>query len=462
MDNNHIKESLDNTLSLLQMQSLNASKLLAEAKGGKKVKRKLSVVMILAIMLLILTVTAIAATLMWEKYVVDLKKREQNQGQYADWEIKTKQDLIKSLMEMGYVQESDLTRQLFDSTISREKQEGIADEIMLMLTKQTDAKEINADIITYAIYGPESTWTAEQRVWWQQVTNMFRKVKDNPDTLVLSEKGDLSEERAISIAKETILKAYELPKEMLDKARPVANLYVTKERPDYRRWDIQFQIYEDGKPDYLQRVYTAVVDMSGKVIADPDVGIDLPQGFVQPTGVTRGRPTSLLFQTIDALALQANERPFRVWPLELKAEYSEKVAPAVQDIIESGDLTPLVNGNGPDLSVIASSMFTYGLPNEKDMAQSDAMELAVQTLIQSYSLDSEAIAMYDDISVYYDITDPDLPLWKFLFTANIASDLFHTRYKVEMNSQTGVITKTDVIEFRKALDQDLEYVLRLY
>lgn len=277
MDNNHIKESLDNTLSLLQMQSLNASKLLAEAKGGKKVKRKLSVVMILAIMLLILTVTAIAATLMWEKYVVDLKKREQNQGQYADWEIKTKQDLIKSLMEMGYVQESDLTRQLFDSTISREKQEGIADEIMLMLTKQTDAKEINADIITYAIYGPESTWTAEQRVWWQQVTNMFRKVKDNPDTLVLSEKGDLSEERAISIAKETILKAYELPKEMLDKARPVANLYVTKERPDYRRWDIQFQIYEDGKPDYLQRVYTAVVDMSGKVIADPDVGIDLPK-----------------------------------------------------------------------------------------------------------------------------------------------------------------------------------------
>lgn len=462
MDNNHIKESLDNTLSLLQMQSLNASKLLAEAKGGKKVKRKLSVVMILAIMLLILTVTAIAATLMWEKYVVDLKKREQNQGQYADWEIKTKQDLIKSLMEMGYVQEYDLTRQLFDSTISREKQEGIADEIMLMLTKQTDAKEINADIITYAIYGPESTWTAEQRVWWQQVTNMFRKVKDNPDTLVLSEKGDLSEERAISIAKETILKAYELPKEMLDKARPVANLYVTKERPDYRRWDIQFQIYEDGKPDYLQRVYTAVVDMSGKVIADPDVGIDLPQGFVQPTGVTRGRPTSLLFQTIDALALQANERPFRVWPLELKAEYSEKVAPAVQDIIESGDLTPLVNGNGPDLSVIASSMFTYGLPNEKDMAQSDAMELAVQTLIQSYSLDSEAIAMYDDISVYYDITDPDLPLWKFLFAANIASDLFHTRYKVEMNSQTGVITKTDVIEFQKALDQDLEYVLRLY
>ncbi len=60
MDHNSIKEALDNTLSLLQTKSLNANALLAQAKGGKKVKRKLSVAFVTAAILILCLATAFA------------------------------------------------------------------------------------------------------------------------------------------------------------------------------------------------------------------------------------------------------------------------------------------------------------------------------------------------------------------------------------------------------------------
>lgn len=263
MDDHRIKTALNNTLSGLHVTGHDAGSLLAMAKGGKKVKRKLSVAMVLVMALIVLAATAIAATLLWEKYVVQVKDQEQVQGEYAQWELSSKQGLVQSLMDMGHIPPSDLTEKLFDPSAAETQREQIADALMLALTGQQDVREINADIITYAIFGPEAFWTPAQRVWWQQVTNLYRKVQDNPDTFVLPGPGDLPEQEAIAIARKAILKAYQLPEGTLDKAVPVANLYVTKVRPNVRRWMVQFQFFKEGTANYLEKEYFAVVDPAG-------------------------------------------------------------------------------------------------------------------------------------------------------------------------------------------------------
>ena len=431
-------------------------------------KRKLSVAMVLAMVLVAIAATATAATLIWETYVVDVKKKEQSQGMYASWDIESKRSLIRSLMTMGYIQESDETRRLFDDKTGKDEQEEMADKLMMLLTGQTDPKEINADIITYSILGPESTWTAEQRVWWQQVTNRFRNTAGDIDTLVVSEQNDLPEAQAIAIAKAAILKAYELPDDALDKARPVANAYVTKERPDYRRWDIQFQIYKEGTDQYIERVYAAVVDMSGKVIADPDVGVELPEDKARKTKKLSDRTATSIFAAINSLNEKAAFRPFKAWPLELKAEFSKTIAPQVRDIVTSGDLTPLNNGEGPDLYVMAISSFTYGLPSVGDMRQENALKLAKEAVASKYSLSNSVMERYDDISVYFDITNPDISLWKFLFWPSPASygrfndqEQKLLRYKVEIDSKTGEVRLIEEFSVQP-VGQALEYMLKLF
>ncbi len=461
-----VRHAVDMSLSGLQGDPWLAQRILANVKGEVKVKKKLSVGFVLVIILVLAAVTALAATLLWKQQYVPMKEIEQTEGYYENWPISQKQVLIRALINSGNIEESSKTAKLFDDSTDEATKHAITDQLVLTLTGHTDVEEITVDIITYAIMGFEDTWTPEQRVWWQQVTEQFYGDLGNPDTLVTPSGDVISEAEAIAIAKEAILAAWDYPLDALDKALPVADLYVTEQRPDYRRWNVQFKLFREGSDNYVERIHVAVVDEHGQIIDDPDMGIKRPDGSVENLP---GRPTTPLFQTIDAFALRADEMPFRVWPLELKAEYSEVVAPQVRAIVESGDLTPLINGNGPDISVIASSTFTYGIPGEQDMKQDDAQTLAIQTILETYDLDSKIVALYDDISIYFDITNPDVPLWKFLFIARNCekfpggydSEQARLQYKVEINSRTGEVTKAEEFKFQ-FINYDLEYDLKLY
>ena len=113
-----------------------------------------------------------------------MKEIEQAEGDYVNWSISQKQALIRALIDSGNIEETAETARLFDDSTGETEKQAIANQLVLTLTGQTDVKEINVDIITYAIMGSTDTWTLEQRVWWQQVTNQFRNSGDDPDILV--------------------------------------------------------------------------------------------------------------------------------------------------------------------------------------------------------------------------------------------------------------------------------------
>ena len=468
MENNRIKQALNNTLSSLYVSEMEAGMLLAQAKGGKKVKRKLSVAMILTIVIITITATAVAATLIWNKYVIDVKKREQSQGEYAQWEIQSKQDLIKSLIDMGYIQESDETRKLFDNTTSKDEQNRIADQLVMLLTKQTDVKEINADIITYSIFGPESTWTSEQRKWWQQVTNMFRNTESDIDSFVLPDKGDLPESQAIAIAKAAILKAYCLPSDTLDQARPVANLYVTKQRPDYRRWDIQFQIYKQGTTDYVERVFTAVVDMSGNVIEDPDLNVpnleSMAENYKKELLRKEQLDQSPIIQIYQKYVKESGMTTIREWTIETKAAYSKEIRNLVVSAMKDGSFKVYNDKEaGPtERTIIASTVFEYGLPDKQSIQMKAALDLAKKIVQEMLGFTDKEITDNLVIYPYFDITDANKPLWRFVFYPSaLGQGVSEKIVRIEIDAYYSKEVSVECFD-RRPLLENLEYDAKIY
>lgn len=254
-----------------------AQRVLAAARdeGVPVVKKKLSLGLVFILILLLTGTVALAATLLWQDYVPQMKQTEHEMGDYVEWPATRRIQLAKDIVAMGYLDESEDTQILSSETATEQDKAAAADRLMLKLTGLEDVKEIHSTLITYAIMGHEDTWTPEQRVWWNGIVTMYGD-DGATDTLIVPTKDVLSEQDAIAIARAAIQDAYGFDDAYMSSLHPVANLYMTDERPDYKRWDIQFKKYREGSSTYVEKVYCVIVDENGEVISDPDVGIDHP------------------------------------------------------------------------------------------------------------------------------------------------------------------------------------------
>lgn len=456
-----VQLALDTTFSNLKDDPWLAQKVLANAKGEEKpVKKKISAAFILVMVLVLAAVTALAATLLWRQQVVPMKEMEQEAGDYANWGISQKQALIRALMDSGYVEGSSETEQLFDAATDEQAKHTIADQLILKLIGQTDVKEISVDIITYAIMGSSDTWTPEQRQWWQQITEQFHGDDGAPDTLVMPNGNEPTEAEAIAIAKAAILAAYELPPEALDQALPVANLYVTDERPNYRRWDIQFKFFKEGTENYLERVYTAIVDETGAVIADPDVAMPSVEEMAATSKALHVMDASTIVQSYGKYAEEGNNAPIQQWSLALKAAYSQEVRPMVLSALESDVWAydaPLAGGRERD--IIASTTYAYGLPADNAISEADARSKAQQALQERYQQNADD---FIDKFMYFDVTNPAVPIWRFVYLpANLPGAAPHMCYRIELNAYTGDVVNAE--EFKQGqYGESLVYDIKLY
>ncbi|MEG1884527.1 MAG: hypothetical protein RR224_12550, partial [Clostridia bacterium] len=433
-----------------------------QVRGEVKVKKKLSVGFVLVIALVLAAVTALAAVLLWEQQVIPMKEIEQSEGDYVDWPISQKQVLIRALIDSGNTVESDETLRLFDDATTEFEKHSIADQLVLTLTGQTDVKEITVSIITYAIMGLTDTWTPEQRVWWQQVTEKFHGDGGVPDTLVAPDGTEPTEAEAIAIAKAAILEAYGLPTDALDTAAPVANLYVTDMRPNYRRWDVQFKFIMAGSTNWVERVYCAIVDEAGKVIADPDVGIPSVTEMATIAENSQYTENPPLVQEFLEYAEIAGVPTLRWWPLDVRAAYSQNMRSKVLAVIENGDLSPLMRGTTPEMEMIASSHYVYGLPSETAISQEKALGNARKAITENYGISSKEVEDYEEVLIYFDITKENQPLWRFIFIPQ--KRYSKMIYRIEVAAKTGEIVTMDEFTFqplRQYIDE-LPYHLKLY
>ena len=158
-----VQLALDTAFSDLKDDPWLARKVLASARKEKKTKKKLSTGLVFLLVLILAAGIALAATLLWEQYVVPMKEIEQMEGDYMHWPLRQKQALIRALIASGNLAENDETARLFDDATAEAEKNALADQLVLTLTGLSDKKEISVDAITYAILGPEDVWTFPNR-----------------------------------------------------------------------------------------------------------------------------------------------------------------------------------------------------------------------------------------------------------------------------------------------------------
>lgn len=428
-----------------------AQRVLAAARdeGVPVVKKKLSLGLVFILILLLTGTVALAATLLWQDYVPQMKQTEHDMGNYVEWPATRRIQLAKDIVAMGYLDESEDTLILSSETATEQDKAAAADRLMLKLTGLEDVKEIHSTLITYAIMGHEDTWTPEQRVWWNGIVTMYGD-DGATDTLIVPTKDVLSEQDAITIARAAIQEAYGFDDAYMSSLHPVANLYTTDERPDYKRWDIQFKKYREGSSTYIEKVYSAVVDENGEVIADPDVAIEHPKDSAARSKVWARqqdeRPEYVL-KFIEYQENFGNGMPFWWWTYDVKAAFSAEVSPMVANL------------ESVNLEVAEATFYTYGIPAENEIQYEDALVIGRRVLAEEYGLTDKQIRAHSDLLEAYDVSDPDKPMWKFVFIN--PDDFYGIRYRILINGRTGEIILHESYPWQTNF-KDEEYDHKLY
>ena len=430
-----IQQAFETSLSGLKDDPWLARRVIAQARETErtpvKVKRKLSVGLIVMIALMLVTVTAVAVALTWQQYAPTVKQMEYEQGSYATWPVADRVNLVHALIEMGHLDKSEDTEKLFAEGTSEKEKQAIADRLLLDLTGQTDIREINLDIITYAVLGYSDFWTPEQRVWWDKITYMFipEERRNDPDRLVLPDDSAVSEAEAVEIARAAIIEAFELADNALDDFHPVADQYVTTQRPDYRRWNVTFYRYKEGTEHYIEKEYWAIVDEDGNVVGDPDLNISDVKEYAAKVKADNEKPVADEVKIYLEYCTQAKDAPFWEWPYELKADYSIRVRPMV------------INKEPLDREVALTTTYAYGIPAGNEMQYDKAVALAEKTIMDQYGLDEGTASAYNRRFEFYDTTDEKKPLWKF--TMINPAEYYETWYRVEIDAITGEIVRAE-------------------
>ncbi len=464
-----LKSAFDTTLSGIQGDPWLAQRVLAEAKGDVKVKKKLSFGLSLIIALVLIAATALAYVTLRETAQI-IAQTEQENGNFAQWPVEKKIMVVTALSEEGYIEKTDLIEKLYEGGLEQEEINRIADEAISNFVGQ-DAEEVGFLTIMQAAWGPFDQWTNEERAWYSQVMESVGLEMDGK-TFYVEPTGAIDEQKAVEIVRSELAKGYGVDESSLDSYSYIVSFQIPESAESGDKQPYWYVAY--SAPDSMPQKNRLFDSM--ELFVHPETG-KLLQSVEEMREILANlprRPSNELYQAIGSFNDRAEEMgvyTFRKWPLELRAEYSQEITPKVKSVIESGDLTDLMNCGSVDVSVIAQSTYIYGVPQEDSIAQDDACALAKVALEEKYNLPGEILEKYEEIGIYYDITDPVTPLWKFFYNPKslpvqavdngYENPLFNLCYKVEINAYTGEIVYIDEFPFQ-TLGNELEYDLKWY
>lgn len=461
----HIQNALNTTLSGLRDDPWLAQRVIAEAKGEIKVKRKISVGLVFIFVLMMIAATALAAVTIREIAQM-MAQTEQEVGRFVDWPVEKKTAVIAALTEQDYIRESEDARRLIEGSLSPDDANRTADALISDFTGR-HIEDVSFLVIMQAAWGPFDTWSDENRAWYSALMEDVGVESDGKTVYALPE-GEITRERAVEIATKAIVEGTGIEESALQNYNIIVNFQVpefAEEGDKQPYWYVMVEAKENAPDNPFSAIELFVHPQTGELL-------ESVEDILERWANLPRQPDNALYRAIREYSERAKEMgaySFREWPLALRAAYSQEINPMVQAILDSGDLTELMNCGSPDLSVIAQSSYVYGMPDERAIPQEDAYALAKAALMKSYALPADLFEKYSQVNVYYDITHS--PRWKFFFNPNALDaeqldggydhPLCKVCLKVEIDAYTGETLHTERFDFQLS-DHDLAYELKWY
>ena len=466
MRDKRVKQVIDTGLSSLRMSEQEMTLLTLSAQGGKKVKKKLSMAFIMAMVLVTIAVTALAVVTIRELgKQVALNQKEK--GYFGNWSPEQKTKLIRELVELKYLEATEDVNTLLTEEVNEAETGALADKVMSTYTGQ-EAKFLEFLGIMQTAMGPFDQWSYEEKAWYSQ---LMRDVglEGEDVTFFVEPTGKISKEQAVAIARREVAAGYGVPESQLDRYEVKTNFQIPEaNEPDDRQayWYVGFTAPDDMPEN--ERLFIVF-----PVYVHPETGELLwSVESMRNMGSQYSRPDNELYRLIGSIEAEAEKSghySFRVWPIELKARWTKEVTPLVKQLVASDDLSSITIDGRPDTEVLAQSHYLYGLPGDSDISQAEAYTNAKAALQKAYGIQNEEFALYRDEIVFFDITDPEKPLWRFLFNAgsvnwpelkdSIRPEIKETNYRVAINARSGAVEYMEKFNF-EPLSHDYDYRLK--
>jgi len=408
---------------------------IAHEKGEVIVKKKLSVGFVIIMVVLLSSMVALAWSLSYQ-YFEDVAQIQTTNGYYDDWGWEEKQKMVDTMLEYGLITETEAAELSTEEAVDAYMIEhyginGRTDVIGLWSILETEL-------------GPINTWSLEQKAWYTEMQSESGLLTENSDDNIyaLPEKDDIQPEEAIAIAQTAIIEAYGLEADALDSHQ--VDISFETHASDWERENLHYNISFWGEN---VKYYTCSVTSDGKIM---DSTMD--KTCMSPAEQVQEKLQFANENDLEAIALfqqYATEHiadgiyNFDFWPLEDKKAVTDMLRPVIlENMAENPDYA--------DQTRIFWATHYYGLPDEKAISQEKVIEIAKSQLTTTFGLNDNQAALLGKVGLFYEVTDPENPLWKVTLRLNdgtgeeamaIGLNIGGT-YRAFINAYTGKVIET--------------------
>lgn len=370
---NQIQNALNTTLSGLQDDPWLAQRVIAEAKGERKVKRKkkVSVGLIICLILLLVSTTALAITILSYKsfvgQVIAPMTSITEDNQWTDEEIQ----MIISLAQKNQI---ELPNNIIETLTSTEPI--YKEELMLLLMKQE-----------MGLF--PASWPLEEQAWYDELLVRYGLRPER--TRFLPEENEISQEQAMQISMDYVKQRWDT--DVNQGYNQYVQYMLTEDEAGQlcKRWDIEFESAAQST------TYIVIVTPEGNVV-DTDSMESIR------TVERAGNETKHKVPT-DIYALEKLMHADDFYTVENLAHFAENY----KDLIIANDLP-----NYEIFDVMKGLLsIPYAMPRLQDITSQKAMEVANQAIME-YGW-SETWLSRCRSSISYRVYDKNAPVYRICY-----------------------------------------------
>lgn len=228
--------------------------------------RKRTTGMVLAISLMLISACGLAAMLLWQQTAETIAPMEGTHGYYETWSTEEKVQLVRTLHDAGELPDTPEVTTVLEGTA--ENAAALCDQIMTDYVNGT-ADTVTLESILQQLHGDISTWTDEEKVWYEELLERNGLLGDSSGYALPAET-EISRQEALQIASR-FFAALGLTE--LDEAQTEATF--SEQDMDY--WYGETQVSRKGHRGW-SIVYSDMPDVHIDIGADGTVeGYGLPQ-----------------------------------------------------------------------------------------------------------------------------------------------------------------------------------------
>lgn len=367
---NNIKRAMDAHLSCLRASDASRAAILEKVRGGKTMKKKVSLGLVLALALTLIVIGALAAVILTNKdFVNNVLSPKALENTSDSWTQQEMDDILRMAADSGVALDQEALSRL------QEKGAQYKEEVMRLFAK--------AQLGFYP-----STWSIEDQAWYDQML-VDSGLKEERSCFV-PEGDEITQQQALDIVLGYIHDQFDADAAVTDDALYRRHLqYVAYSDNPYQKGKQWYISYEPLDSTHSRYSFTVLSDGTVKE-ANREMGL-----------AEEGRPALDANQVLDLY--RDTYGAHDTWTMETWLAFQKEAAQAAQ--ANPGTLSERVR------SIIKQS---YALPDSTAIPREEAVKAAGQAIASQGGRDEKALLEQSTVSAVY-FTQEEGPLWKVSF-----------------------------------------------